>query len=407
MHFIWRDATLVTMTRNHYGLIPNGALVVENGWIKWVGPAADLPAQYNENCLQFLMSGLCITPGLIDCHTHLVYAGNRAEEFEAKLQGTSYESLHQKNGGIYQTVAAVRAASYDSLFAASAKRFTQFIKEGVTSIEIKSGYGLDLDNERKILQVARDLGNQFQIDVQKTFLGAHALAPEFAKNKDYIQHLVSVILPTLVQEGLIDAVDAFCDKIAFNPEELTPMFDWAIKNNLPVKLHADQLSHTRGIQLAAKYNASSVDHLEYLDENGVALIKEKDTVAVLLPGTYYYSQADRKPPVELLRKHNIKMAISTDCNPGTSPTTSLLSMLNMACILFKLTPLEALQGVTVHAAKAMDLAGRVGQLQAGLQADFVIWDIDHPRALCASINDNRCVQVIKKGIPIYDRGNAF
>lgn len=407
MHFIWRDAMLVTMTRNDYGLIENGAVVVENGWIKWVGPAAALPEQYTENSVQFLMSGLCITPSLIDCHTHLVYAGNRAEEFEAKLQGASYESLHQNKSGIYHTVAEVREASYDALFAQSAKRLKQFIKEGVTAIEIKSGYGLDLINERKILQVAKNLAEHFQIDVQKTFLGAHALPPEYTSNKDYMDYLVSDMLPTLHHENLIDAIDGFCDKIAFSAQDLAPMFEWAYANNIPIKLHVDQLSQTQGIQLAAKYNALSVDHLEYLDENGIKILKEKDTVAVLLPGAYYYSQAQRKPPVELLRKHNIKMAVSTDCNPGTSPTTSILNILNMACLLFKLTPLEALQGVTVHAAKAMDLANRMGQLQAGLQADFVIWDIDHPRALCASMNDNRCVQVIKKGIPIYDRGITF
>lgn len=400
---LYRDGLLATMTDSSYGLIADGTIVIENGMIVWIGASKLVPQEYLDQSMQFSIEGYCITPGLIDCHTHLIYADNRANEFEERIQGASYENLHHKKRGIYSTVEAVNKASIESLFIESAKRLVQFIKEGVTTIEIKSGYGLNLENERKMLIVAKKLAEHFQIDIQKTFLGAHALPSEFKDKNSYIEYLLTKVIPILHQEQLLDALDGFCDEIAFNTQELEPLFRWAHNHHIPVKLHADQLSKTQGVELAAHYNALSVDHLEHLDEAGILRLKEKDIVAVLLPCAYYYLKMQKSPPIELLRQHQVRMAVSTDCNPGTSPSVSLLVAMNMSCVLFGLTPLEALQGVTVHAAKAVGLAERVGQLRTGFQADFVIWDIQHPKELAASLYDNRCLKVIKKGTPIYER----
>jgi imidazolonepropionase len=386
---LWTHARIATMAQAAdapYGWLEDGALAVEDGRIAWVGASDSVPATMRAGSVHDAQGAL-ITPGLIDCHTHLVYAGDRAGEFEARLQGASYEDVARAGGGIVSTVKATRAADEDSLLAQSLRRLRPLLAEGVTTIEIKSGYGLAEDAEAKCLRVARKLGAQERVDVRTTFLGAHAIPPEFAGRADDYITLVCAMLPRLHAQGLVDAVDAFCETIAFTPAQTRRVFDAARALGLPVKLHAEQLSDSGGAELAAGYGALSGDHLEWLSESGARAMARAGTVAVLLPGAFYFLRETRLPPVDLLRRHGVPIAISTDCNPGSSPCTSLLLMLNMACTLFRLTPEEALAGVTRHAARALGLADR-GVLAPGLRADFVLWDARSPAELAYAIGLN-------------------
>lgn len=404
---IWQGANVATMNAQHdYGLIEDGALVVKNDKFVWVGKSVDLPKEYVKSAHVHDVKGYCITPGLIDCHTHLVYGHHRAHEYEQRLRGMSYESIIKAGGGIQSTVDATRKMDKDKLFNESMKRLQSLLKEGVTTIEIKSGYGLDYENERKILLIAKALAKKFPVDIQTTFLGAHVLPNEFESASGYIGYLIDTVLPKLNDENLIDAVDGFCDRLGFSVEDLELLLKWARENHLKIKLHAEQFSNMQGAELAAKYKAISADHLEYLDEAGVRALKASGTVAVLLPGAFYFLQQTQKPPISLLRQYQIPMAIATDSNPGTSPNVSLLLMLNMACVLFHLTPLEALQGVTSHAALALGMDDR-GKIANGLSADFVLWDIQDPRELAYRFGENRCYQVIKNGRTVYEQVNAF
>jgi len=400
---VWVNAHMATMASgNAYGLVRDAALVTSRGKIAWAGVRKDLPRDLLSGAQQvFDAKGAWITPGLIDCHTHLVYGGNRAREFEMRLKGISYEEIARQGGGIRSTVAATRAAGEATLFQESAKRLLSLLAEGVTTVEIKSGYGLDLETESKILRVARLLGENFPVTVCPTYLGAHALPPEFEGDSDgYIDFVCRDVLPKLASENLATAVDAFCEKIAFTPAQTERVFKTAIDHGLKVKLHAEQLSDQGGASLAAKYGALSADHLEYLSETGAQALAQSGTVAVLLPGASYYLRESRIPPIDFMRRYAIPMAVSTDCNPGTSPVGSLLLMMNMACTLFRLTPEEALAGVTRHAAKALGLQEQIGTLEKGKDADFVVWDISEPAELAYTVALNPCRQVIRHGIPI-------
>jgi imidazolonepropionase len=373
------------------------ALVVEHGRIAWLGAAADLPETY-RGAPRHDAHGAWITPGLVDCHTHLVYGGQRADEFAMRLAGAGYEEIARAGGGIVSTVRATRAADEDTLFAQAAARLQPLLAEGVTAIEIKSGYGLNLEAERKQLRVARRLGERFGVSVHTTFLGAHALPPEYAgRADDYIDLVCKTMLPALAEEGLVDGVDAFCESIGFSIAQTERVFDAAARHGLRVKLHAEQLSNLGGAALAARHRALSADHLEHLDEAGVAAMAEAGTVAVLLPGAYYFLRDTKLPPIALLRQYGVPMAISTDHNPGTSPVTSLLLMMNMACTLFRLTVPEALAGVTVHAARALGAADRHGRLAAGRVADFALWRIDSPAELAYWFGRNPVATVVRQG----------
>ncbi|QEZ47644.1 imidazolonepropionase [Cupriavidus oxalaticus] len=377
--------------------IRDAALVVEHGRIAWLGAAAELP-QVHRDLPRRDAHGAWITPGLVDCHTHLVYGGQRADEFAMRLAGAGYEEIARAGGGIVSTVRATRAADEDTLFAQAAARLQPLLAEGVTAIEIKSGYGLSLEAERKQLRVARRLGEQFGVAVRTTFLGAHALPPEYAgRADDYIDLVCGTMLPALAEEGLVDAVDAFCESIGFSIAQTERVFDAAARHGLRVKLHAEQLSNLGGAALAARHRALSADHLEHLDEAGVAAMAEAGTVAVLLPGAYYFLRDTNLPPIALLRQYGVPMAISTDHNPGTSPVTSLLLMMNMACTLFRLTVPEALAGVTMHAARALGASDRHGKLEAGRGADFVLWRVDSPAELAYWFGRNPAATVVRQG----------
>jgi len=390
-------ATLQAGAAQPYGLVEDAALVVDGENIAWVGPRADLPADLLARCtVRHDAGGALITPGLIDCHTHLVYGGDRAYEFELRLNGVSYEEIARAGGGIASTVKATRAASAQQLQAQSETRLKQLLAEGVTTLEIKSGYGLALEHERKTLTVARALGQAHAVDIRTTFLGAHAVPAEFSGRTDAYVAAVLEMLPLLHAEGLVDAVDAFCERIAFSTAQTERVFAAAKALNIPVKLHAEQLSDSGGAQLAARYGALSCDHLEWLSPEGAQAMAAAGTVAVLLPGAFYFLRETKLPPVALLREQRVPMAISTDCNPGSSPCTSLLLMLNMACTLFRLTPEEALAGVTRHAAAALGLHDR-GQLAAGKRADFVLWGVQRPAELSYALGANPRLQTIFKG----------
>lgn len=375
------------------------AIGIVDGIIAWIGPQADLPA-VPEKLAKIIRDGASrwVTPGLIDCHTHLVYGGNRAREFEMRLQGASYEDIARAGGGILSTVNATRAATEDELVASARARLNDLMAEGITGIEIKSGYGLDLPTERKILNAATRLAQESGLRVQRTFLGAHAVPPEY-KNRadDYISHICNDMLPALHDEGLVDAVDAFCETIGFTPAQTERVFRKAQELGLPVKLHAEQLSNQHGSALAARYKALSADHLEYLDEDGIRAMADSGTIALLLPGAYYFLRETRRPPVDLLRKHKVPIAIATDHNPGTAPVHSLLLMMNMACTLFHLTPEESLDGVTRHAAAALGWDD-CGKLERGARADFVLWDIGAPAELSYAIGRNPCYAVVRNGV---------
>ena len=388
---IWLNAKLATMDGAGYGEIEDGAVAASGGRIAWVGRRRDLPAGWSATQEHDCRGGW-LTPGLIDCHTHLVYAGSRAGEFEQRLQGASYEEIARAGGGIVSTVRATRAADELELLRQSSRRAAALLAEGVTTVEIKSGYGLDTATESRILRVARRLAESCAITVKTTFLGAHALPPEFAgRADDYIERVCEEMLPAIHAEGLADAVDAFCENIGFSPAQTARVFEKARGLGLPVKLHADQLSDLGGAGLAADYQALSADHLEYSSEASVQAMARAGTVAVLLPGAFYFLREKQLPPIAALRAHGVPMAVATDCNPGTSPCTSLLLMLNMACTLFRLTPAEALAGVTRHAARALGMAGEVGRIAPGLRADFALWDIGRPAELAYAFGSNPCV----------------
>ncbi len=382
---LWRGGRLATLAGERgWGLVDDGALLVEGGLLRWVGPVAELPPEA-AGAEVVELHGALVTPGLVDCHTHLVYGGNRANEFEQRLHGASYADIARAGGGIRSTVAATRAAGEDELLAAATRRARALMAEGVTTLEVKSGYGLDLATEARMLRVARRLQG-LGLTVRTTYLGAHALPSEFADADDYIA-AVCLWLPELVEAGLVDAVDAFCEHLAFSPAQVTRVFEAARRLGLPVKLHAEQLSDQGGAALAAGYGALSCDHLEYLSPEGVQAMARAGTVAVLLPGAFYALRETRLPPIAALREAGVPIAIATDHNPGSSPTLSPLLMLNMACVLFGLTPEEALRGLTVNGARALGLHDR-GQLVAGQRADFCIWDGAHPRELAACFGHN-------------------
>lgn len=386
---------LATMEQG-YGELLDAAIAVKDGRIAWFGPGDALPA---SGAVLFDGQGCWLTPGLIDCHTHIVHAGNRSDEFEARLNGASYEDISRAGGGIMSTVRATRAASDDALLRQSLPRVLALLAEGVTTLEIKSGYGLDADSEAKMLRVARTIAEKLPVTVRTTFLGAHALPPEYAGQPDaYIDLLCAQILPKLAGAGLVDAVDAFCERIGFTPAQTQRVFEAARGLGLPVKLHAEQLSDLGGAALVARYAGLSADHLEFLSEEGIAAMAEHGTVAVLLPGAYYFLRETQPPPVAALRAAGVPMAVATDCNPGTSPMTSLLLAMNMACTLWRLTPQEALAGATCHAARALGLLQDTGSLVVGKRADFALWRIARPADLAYALGLNPCAGVVHGGV---------
>jgi imidazolonepropionase len=390
-----RGVNLATLEGGGYGEIPEGALAAKDGRILWLGREQDLPAGIEAGA-EIDGEGAWLTPGLIDCHTHLVWAGSRTLEMEQRLCGVSYQEIAKAGGGINSTVRATRVASREEIYAAAEPRLQALMAEGVTTVEIKSGYGLDKETEIRLLEVAGELGERNRVRVKKTFLGAHALPPEFAgRADDYIELVASDMLPEAHRRGLVDAVDAFCEGIAFSPAQTRRVFDVARKLGLPVKLHADQLSDLGGAALVAEYGGLSADHVEYTSEASALAMAKAGTVAVLLPGAFYCLREKQKPPVESFRRHGVPMAVSTDCNPGTSPCTSLLLMLHMSCILFGLTPAEALAGATREAAKALGLQNEIGRLAPGLKADLALWAIDHPRDLACYFGRNPLIRAFR------------
>lgn len=395
---IWINASIATMTENGepYGSIEDAVLAVKDGLIAFVGKRSDLPAFDSLTTPLYDARGQWILPGFIDCHTHLVYAGNRANEFEMRLNGADYQQIAAAGGGIRSTVAATRVASHEQLFVLAKERLNTLLSQGVTTVEIKSGYGLDLVTEQKILQVAAELERCHPISVQKTFLGAHALPAEFAANADGYIEAVCQMMPVLQQQNLIDAVDVFCEGIGFSTEQSRKVFSVACELGLPVKAHAEQLSNIGGSALVAEFGGLSADHIEFLDEAGVAAMAQAGTVAVLLPGAYYFLRETQLPPIDLLRQYQVPMAVATDLNPGTSPLCSLPLILNMACTLFRLTPQEALLGVTRHAALALGLKDR-GTLAVGQKADFACYGISQPAELCYQFGVNQLKQLIING----------
>ena len=396
MNKLWFNCHAATLAGGRYSIIEDAALVSRDGLIEWIGPRAELPA--GEHAERIDLGGAWLTPGLIDCHTHLVFGGDRSGEFEQRLEGASYAEIAAAGGGIASTVRATREASEDELLESATRRARQLLSDGVTTLEVKSGYGLDLASERKMLRVARRLGETLPITVRATCLAAHALPPEYAGRADaYIDHICAEILPALADEGLVDAVDAFCEHLAFSPEQVERVFKVAKGLGLPVKLHAEQLSSLHGSSLAARYQALSADHLEYMTEDDAIAMAAAGTVAVLLPGAFYLLRETQLPPIEALRKHGVAMAVSTDLNPGTSPALSLRMMLNMACTSFRLTPEEALAGATLHAAKALGLAESHGSLEVGKMADFIAWDIQRPAELAYWLGGDLPKRVIRHG----------
>jgi imidazolonepropionase len=397
---LWFNVNLATMIEgNPYGMVEDGALVVDGSKIAWLGKRVDLPEDYESRVEKtFDGQGGWITPGLVDCHTHLVYAGSRAREFELRLQGATYEEIARQGGGIRSTVAATREADENNLLEQSAPRLMALMQEGVTTVEIKSGYGLDFETESRMLRVARQLGKKYPVTVVPTYLGAHALPPEFEdRSDDYIDFVCNSVMPEVAAQKLAVAVDAFCENIGFTPDQTDKVFQTAQKLGLAIKLHAEQLSDLKGAKLASRYGALSADHLEHVSEEGVKAMAASGTIAVLLPGAFYFLRETRLPPIELLRSHAVPMALSTDCNPGSSPTTSLLLMLNMACTLFRMTPEETLAGITRNGARALGLEERIGTLEAGKDADFVLWDITEPAELAYRVGFNPLQRVVRQG----------
>lgn len=394
---LWHNARLATLaeSRPGLGLVEDGVIATRDGRILHAGPAAEAPSFAARETID--CEGRWITPGLIDCHTHLVFGGDRAQEFEARLAGASYEEIARTGGGIVSTVRATRAASEDDLVAGALRRLDALIAEGVTTVEVKSGYGLSLAAERASLRAARRLGAERDVTVTTTFLGAHALPPEESDRDRFIDRICAEMLPAIAQEGLADAVDAFCEGIAFSPVETARMFEAARDAGLPVKLHADQLSNLGGAALAARFGALSADHLEYTDEAGAAAMAQAGTVAVLLPGAFYFIRETKVPPVDLFRRHGTRIALATDCNPGTSPLTSLLLVLNMGATLFRLTVEECLAGITREAARALGRLHDLGTLEAGKWCDLAIWDIERPAELVYRMGFNPLHARIRRG----------
>jgi imidazolonepropionase len=389
---LWVNARLATMTAGStpYGAIENGALGIKGGAIVYCGLAADLPDAPGKLARELHdVEGRWITPGLVDCHTHAVYGGDRAAEFEMRLEGATYEELLKSGGGIISTVRATREANLETLVERALPRIDSLIGEGVTTIEIKSGYGLDIAAETTMLRAARQIGEQRPVNIATTFLGAHALPPEFEGRADaYIDLVCQEAMPVVAAEGLVDAVDGFCEHIAFDTAQIERVFQKARELGLPVKLHAEQLSDMGGAALAARYNALSCDHLEFLSEEGASAMARAASVAVMLPGAFYFLRDTNVPPIDLLRRAGVPMAVSTDCNPGSSPATSLLLMMNMAATLFRMTPEEALAGTTREAARALGMADRRGTLDVGKAADLAVWDIERPAELSYRIGFN-------------------
>ena len=400
---IWINVHLATMEpgKAPYGAIRDGALAAAGGRVAFAGPRAALPGRPEALAAEVIDGGgAWITPGLIDCHTHLVFAGDRAKEFELRLEGASYEEIARAGGGIRATVAATRAASEEALYAAARSRLARLAAEGVTTVEIKSGYGLSREDEMKMLRVVRRLGTEGACDTVATFLGAHALPPEFAgRQSAYVELVCRDMIPAVAAAGLADAVDAFCERIAFSPAETAAVFEAARAHGLPVKLHADQLSDSGGAALAARFKALSADHLEDTADGGIEAMAAAGTVAVLLPGAFYFLREQKLPPIAALRRHRVPIALASDCNPGSSPALSLLLMLNLGCTLFRLTPEEAFAGVTRSAARALALHGDRGRLAPGLRADFALWDVTEPAELAYWMGRNPCKGVVKDGIP--------
>jgi len=384
-----RNAKLVPMTdsQDDIDIINNGAIAIDGDLIVWSGLEKDIPDEYKKYN-EYNAKGKLVTPGLIDCHTHLVFGGNRSQEFNMRLNGKSYQEIAKAGGGIASTMKATREASFDDLLSSAIVRLDDMIANGVTTVEIKSGYGLDIDTECMMLRVARKLESLRPIRIKTSFLGSHGIAPEYKNNPN--NYIKDVCLPALIkanEEGLVDAVDGFCETVALNVEQLTEVFNLAQKLKLPIKLHAEQLSHSGGVNLATAYNAISIDHLEYANEEDAKLMSNSGSVAVILPGAFYTLNETQKPPIKLFRKYKVPMAIATDCNPGSSPLTSILLTMNMASTLFKITPLEALSGVTKHAADALSLK-KLGKIQSGMIADLAIWNLEHPSEFSYRIGFN-------------------
>ena len=399
MKTLWQHCNVATMAEGAYSIIEDAAIVTCEGFIEWIGPRLHVP--HGEYSQTHGLEGAWVTPGLIDCHTHTVFGGNRSGEFEQRLQGVSYAEIAAAGGGIASTVRATRAASEEELFASARQRLMCLLREGVTSVEIKSGYGLSLESERKILRVIRRLGQTLPVTVRSTCLAAHALPPEFKdRADDYIDLICNEMLPALAAEGLVDAVDAFCEYLAFSPEQVERVFKVAQQLGLPVKLHAEQLSSLHGSSLAARYHALSADHLEFMTEEDAIAMAAAGTVAVLLPGAFYFLRETQLPPMEALRKHGVKIAIASDLNPGTSPALSVRLMLNMACTLFRMTPEEALAGATQHAATALGLGDTHGSLEVGKVADFVAWQIDRPADLAYWLGGELDKRVVRHGADV-------
>ncbi|MGX5793519.1 imidazolonepropionase [Pseudomonas sp. E2-15] len=399
MKTLWQHCHVATMAGGKYSIIEDAAMVTAGQLIEWVGPRSQVPpadyAQVHD------LQGAWVTPGLIDCHTHTVFGGNRSGEFEQRLEGVSYAEIAAKGGGIASTVRATRAATEDELFASAHKRLRSLLRDGVTTVEIKSGYGLDLASERKLLRVIRRLGEALPVSVRATCLAAHALPPEYKdRADDYIDHICAEMLPALAAEGLVDAVDAFCEYLAFSPQQVERVFKVAQQLGLPVKLHAEQLSSLHGSSLAARYHALSADHLEFMTEDDAIAMAASGTVAVLLPGAFYFLRETQLPPMDALRKHGVKIAIASDLNPGTSPALSVRLMLNMACTLLRMTPEEALAGATQHAATALGMGDTHGSLEVGKVADFVAWQIDRPADLAYWLGGELDKRVVRHGVDV-------
>lgn len=395
---IWINGLIATCV-DGYGLLEMAAIAVKDDRITWVGRMAELtdaPEVLAQDVYD--VKGRCITPGLIDCHTHLVFAGNRAREFELRLQGMSYEAIAREGGGIQSTVKATRAATEEELYQQSARRACALLASGVTTVEIKSGYGLDLETEEKMLRVAKRLEKSLPVTICTTFLGAHCVPAEYlGKSQDYIEYVCGEMLPAIAEKKLATAVDVFCEKIAFDLAQTERVFQTATSLGLRVKCHSEQLSDSGSAELAANYDALSVDHLEHVSTAGIKAIAKSGTVAVLLPGAYYFLREKKMPPVNLLRHHQVAMAISTDCNPGTSPIMSLTLVMNMACTLFGMTPEETLLGVTANAAKALGIYDDYGTLATGKKADLVVWDVQHPAELSYYLGVTLAHQIVKHG----------
>ena len=382
-----------------YGAIRDAVLVIREGHIEWLGEVGDVPSELVADPAQLLdAGGGWATPGLIDCHTHLVFGGHRAHEFELRLQGASYEEIACAGGGILSTVKATRAASEDELFASASDRLATLLAHGITSVEVKSGYGLDLESELRMLRVARRLADQHPVHVSTTLLAAHAVPPEYATDREgYLTLVCDQIIPAAVAEGLVDAVDAFCEGIGFTGEECGRVFEVGARHGLAIRLHADQLSDLGGAALASAYAARSADHLEYTSEAGVEAMAESGVTAVVLPGAFYFLGETQVPPIEAFRRHGVPIAVATDLNPGSSPVASPLAAMNMACVLFGLTPEEALVGMTRNAAPVLGTAGELGTLEVGSRADVALWSVRHPAELSYWVGSDPCWAVIQDG----------